>query len=131
VEKWLFSLALSQALQLRLKNGFKKVAVALASKGVPHLVACEGVGEDTERSYSDKSVQNIAERLEKKKEREREREREKKKERERHRKRETWREREMERERERERERGREREREGERKKERGRKKEIKRERET
>jgi hypothetical protein len=129
VEKWLFSLALSQALQLRLKNGFKKVAVALASKGVPHLVACEGVGEDTERSYSDKSVQNIAERLEKKKGRERERE--KKKERERHRKRETWREREMERERERERERGREREREGERKKERGRKKEIKRERET
>jgi hypothetical protein len=34
-----------------------------ASEGDPHLEAWEGVGEDTERSYSAKSVRNIAERL--------------------------------------------------------------------
>jgi hypothetical protein len=38
-----------------------------ASKGVPHLEAWEGVGENTERSYSAKSVWNIADRLVKKK----------------------------------------------------------------
>jgi hypothetical protein len=70
VEKWLFSVTLrqgarSQALQLRLKNWFKKYC-SCASEGVPHLEAREGVGEDTEKSYSAKSVWNIAERLEKK-----------------------------------------------------------------
>jgi hypothetical protein len=42
----------------------KKFAVEQA-KGIPHLLALEGLGEDTERSYSAKSEQNIAERLEK------------------------------------------------------------------
>jgi hypothetical protein len=67
VEMWLFSVTLrqgarSRALQLRLQNGLKNCSSA--SKGDPHLEAWEGVGEDTERSYSAKSVWNITERLE-------------------------------------------------------------------
>jgi hypothetical protein len=59
VEKWLYSVTLrqgvrSRALQLRLLNGLKNCSSA--SKGVPHLEAWEDVGEDTERSYSAKSV---------------------------------------------------------------------------
>jgi hypothetical protein len=69
VVKWQFSVSLRQgasfkALQFRLQNGLKNCSSA--SEGVPHLEAWAGVGEDTESSYSAKSVGNIAERLVKK-----------------------------------------------------------------
>jgi hypothetical protein len=54
VEKWLFSVTLLQG------GTFSRTAIEIIkwvkSFGFPHLEAWEGVGEDTERSYSAKSV---------------------------------------------------------------------------
>jgi hypothetical protein len=54
VGKWLFSVTFSST-AIEIIKWVKKFAVAQA-EGDPHLEVCEGVGEDTIRSYSAKSV---------------------------------------------------------------------------